>query len=216
MTEYMIKDVECFSQDNNKYIDPITKKNVASVSCFNTCVAMCVRYALKLKELDKSAVGCGISTDLDDYINMIIDDNETQNWINTNLKGSWIIDYIKRNAKRQVFAIESYVFNRLMNQHGFKCQERYDLTYETICNVLKQNELPMIIGGNFSSVSSVGGHMNCLVGYNSIGLKEFIVNDPHGNALTGYTNKIGAYVRYPIKFFLQKDNTIWCLVISKI
>lgn len=204
--EYQIQNVEYFTQRDNKIF--------ASISCFPTSLAMCINYCLTQAGLNKSAVGCAPENQLEDYLNMILDDNETKQWMikNQGRLGMWIWQY----KRRTLYAVESYIFNRLMNSLGYKSTESYNAGYQTVCNLLKQNELPMVIGGNFSSVSSVGGHMVNLVGYNSIGLKEFIVNDPYGNALTGYKDDKGEYVRYPSKFFEKSKGEIYCLVISKI
>jgi len=217
MSEFKLDGVEYFSQRDNKYIDPNSKTNVASISCFPTSLAMCMNYALKKIGLDKTAVGCASENQLEDYINRIIDDYETKQWMikNQGRLGSWIWKY----KRRTLYAIEEYIFNRLMNQHGYKAEAKYNFTYETVCNVLKQTELPMVIGGNFSSVSKVQGHMNCCIGYNSIGLKEFIVHDPYGNALKGYSQETigkGNDLRYPVKFFQKEKGYIYCVVISKI
>ena len=212
--EFLIDDVKAYSQRDNKYIDPESKTNVASVSCFPTSLAMSMEYCLDTIGLNKTDVGCSESMQLEDYINLLLDDSITTYWMKQNVGrlGSWIWKY----KRRTLYEVEVFIFNRLMKNLGFEAKAKYNLKYETICNVLEQNSLPMVIGGNFKSVSRVGGHMNCLVGYNDVGLKEFIVNDPYGNALTGYKDHNGAYLRYPIKFFERKNGTIYCIAISKV
>jgi len=214
METYLIENVNYFTQRDNQYIDPTSKRNVASVSCFPTSLAMCIDYCLLNGGYDKSSVGCAEDRQLEDYINSLIDDSETKQWMieNQGRIGLWIWKY----TKRTIYAIEAYIFNRLMNNLGYKAEEKYNWTYDTVCHALEQNEMPMVIGGNFSSVSSVGGHMNCLVGYNAIGLKEFIVHDPYGNAMTKYVDQNGSYVRYPAKFYVKDGQYYYVLAVSKI
>jgi len=206
MESYLIEDVNYFTQRDNKR-EPY-------VTCFNTSLAMCIDYCLNQAGLDKASIGCGETTQLEDYLDMLISDNETTQWMidNQGRIGAWIWKY----KRRTIYAIEAYIFNRLMNNLGYKAEEKYNWTYETVCHSLEQNELPMVIGGNFSSVSSVGGHMNCLVGYNAIGLKEFIVHDPYGNAMTKYVDQVGSYVRYPTKFYIKDGQYYYVIAVSKI
>ena len=214
MNNYIINDVKYLSQRDNKYIDPKSKTNVASVSCFPTSLAMVIDYCLTQLGLNKEAIGCSEKTQIEDYINRLLDDKQTTIWMkkNTSILGSWIWKY----KKRTIYAVEVYIFNRLMKPLGFEAKALYNLKYDTVCHLLEQNKLPMVIGGNFKSISNVGGHMNTLVGYNAVGLKEFIVNDPYGNAFTKYSSSNGAYMNYPSKFYRRKNNKIFCISIKKI
>ena len=112
------------------------------------------------------------------------------------------------------------LFNMLMNAFGFKAVSRQDVKHDELCNHLEKYKLPCVIGGNFSSVSSVQGHMNCLIGFNNIGMQEFIVNDPYGNALKGYQPVDGKYegieLHYGTKFFLKGPDQYWTVLIEKI
>jgi hypothetical protein len=166
-------------------------------------------------------VGCSEDMQLEDYINLIVDDPETLVYFKKNQVryGSWILKYFINKNARTVFAVEEYVFNRLMNEHGFKAIVNTKMKYEDYCNHLETTNLPIILGGDFKSVSRVGGHMNCGIGFNSTGLKEVIVNDPYGDALEGYPKlKVeemkAEAIRYPIKFFIKdKDMNMWGLMI---
>jgi hypothetical protein len=207
MKEFMIQGVDYFSQRDNKFHP--------SISCFPTSLAMVMSYCLKKEGKDKTAVGCSPEMQLEDYINLLIDEDETTEWMKKNqgFLGSWIWKY----NRRTIYAIEEYIFNRLMLPHGYKIKAEYSYPYQTICNILEQTQLPMVIGGNFSSVSSVGGHMNTLIGYNSIGLKEFIVHDPYGNALDKYeTLSKGEGIRYPVKFYQKDGDKIYSLITNKL
>lgn len=203
--QFNIENVPYYTQRDNKY-DPY-------VSCFPTSLAMCMSYCLKSIKKDKTAVGCGEKMQLEDYINELIYDDETKKWMvkNQGRLGAWIWKY----KRRTIYAIEEYIFNRLMNEHGFFATAKYNLDYYKICNELTLNNIPMVIGGNFKSVSSVGGHMVCLKGFNSKNFEEVIVNDPYGNALTGYKNNDGENMQYSKKFFDKGKGNFFCISIVK-
>jgi hypothetical protein len=206
--------VPCFSQ--------LLGKN-GSISCFPTSVAMCLKHCLNILGKDKSAIGCGPNTYLEDYVNMLLEDKETIQWIKTNgvKYNSWWLSYLPKKNQRQIHAVEAYIFNRLMNPLGFKATAT-SLTYNSFCETLEQNNLPIIISGHFKSVSKVDGHINVATGFDKTGLSEIITNDPYGNALKGYpvTDNFdlmrAEYIRYPAKFFINKDNLIYGVIISKI
>lgn len=206
MLEFKIDGVPYYTQRDNK--------RYPHISCFPTSLAMVMKYCLKQKGLTKADVGCAPEYQLEDYIDMLIDDDETKAWMlkNEGRLGSWIWKY----RRRTIYAVEAYIFNRLMNRHGYEALARYDFNYQAICNILRETGLPMVIGGNFSSVSRVKGHMNTLIGYNAIGLKEFIVHDPYGIATTGYTNHNGESVRYSSKFFKRDGDKIFCVYVKTI
>ena len=194
--------VERFTQRDNKYIDPITKKNVAGVSCFPTSIAMCETYIIeKVEGKDKAAVGCAPDMQLEDYINAMADDPISQKWLKENVSklGQWITGV----PHRTLYDLEAFNANRLMNPLGYKASFQI-LKYEQICDKLEETKLPMVIGGNFSSICAVQGHMLCCRGFNKIGSPEFILNDPYGNALKKYVDDNGGDgARYPIKYFFK-------------
>lgn len=191
MDSFNLDKVVRFSQKDNKY-EPHT-------ACFPTSLGMVMNYCLTT--IGKTKIDIGVSPDMqiEDYIFQALIDPETKLWIKQNISklGYWVLQY----APRYVYSIEAYIFNRLMNPLGFKATFRSDLTYTISCDLIEKNQLPMVLGGNFSSVSKVGGHMNCITGFNKIGLKEFILHDPYGNALTGYKDDLGTFVRYSCRFY---------------
>ena len=78
-------------------------------------------------------------------------------------------------------------------------------------------KMPIILRGDFSSISRVGGHMNLCIGYELVnGAVNRVQNlDPYGDANKGYiywgdNNPKGLTdgdgVLYPITFFLQKGS----------
>ena len=207
LEKYKIENVPCLTQRDNI--------NKPSTSCFNTSLSMCIQYCLNLLGKDKKDIGCSNeSMQLEDYVFEFLNSNETTEWMkkNTKIWGSWIWNY----ERRTIFPIETFSFNYLMNPLGFKATFTESKSYDEICDFIKENELPCVIGGDFSSVSSVQGHMNCLIGYNKTGMKEFIVNDPYGNALTGYKDINGEGLSYGIKFYIKPGNVFRVVLIEKI
>mgnify|MGYP001419365198 CR=1 FL=1 len=198
LDKFIIEGVPYYSQRDNQY--------QPNVSCFPTSMAMAMAYCLDLIHLDKTAVGCHPNIQLEDYLNELIYDNQTKEWMiqNQGRIGSWIWKY----QRRTIYVIEAYIFNRLMNQYGYN-SKYVDLKYDDYCNNIENTKLPIIVGGNFSSVSRVGGHVCCGIGFNRIGLPELIVRDPFGNALKGYpqnqsqeqNDKDGYENAYGLRFF---------------
>lgn len=191
MDSFNLDKVPYYSQRDNKY-QPHT-------SCFPTSLAMCMQYCLDVVGKTKTDIGCG-DMQLEDYIFQCLEDPETKLYIKTNISklGAWVLNY----SPRYVYSIEEYIFNRLMMRIGFKATFRSDLTYTIVCDWIEARQLPVVLGGNFSSVSKVSGHMNAITGFNRLGLKEFVVNDPYGNALTGYSSDKGQGVRYSYRFYM--------------
>lgn len=167
--------VPYFTQRDNQY--------QPNVSCFPTSMAMAMTYCLEQSGLNKTSVGCHDDMQLEDYLNELIYDDETKQWMveNQGRIGAWIWQY----TRRTVYPIEAYVFNRLMNDHGYSAELK-TLSYDKYCEIIETTQIPVVVGGNFSSVSRVGGHVCCGIGFNRVGLKELIVRDPFGSALKGY------------------------------
>jgi hypothetical protein len=205
MDKFKIDNVEGLTQRDNK-VEPF-------VSCFPTSVGISMTYCLKSIGNDKTAIGCSPDMQIEDYINQVISSKEVEDWMkkNTLRLGSWIWKY----EKRTIFAVEEYAFNFLMNPHGFKAQYK-SVTYDELCDHLETHKLPCPVGGNFKSVSTVGGHIVCAKGFNKIGIKELIVDDPYGNALDGYTDKSVADRTYGSKFFVDGKGKINALLISRL
>jgi len=204
---FKIENVEYFSQRDNVY--------VPSSSCFPTSLAMCMNYCLQLIGKTKIDVGCDAQMQLEDYLDYMLDDDKTKKWMteNTSRLGNWIWNY----NRRVLYDVEAYTFNRLMLPLGFKATFYSNLNYIDLCNKLEETKIPAVIGGNFSEISNVKGHMNCLIGFNKLGLEEFIVHDPYGNALTKYQVGNGKDIRYPKKFFTKgTDLKIYAVVIERV
>ena len=210
--EFKVEGVKYFSQRLETH-DPFT-------SCFNVSNAMVMDYCLTSIGKDKTAVGCNASPKalLGDYIYECIYDNVTGQWMSSNISTGKLSPVLWNYKRGILFVVEEYVFNRLMNPHGFKATFYECTSYEKICTTMQQNNLPGIIGGNFASVSPVGGHMNCLQGWNATGTPQFLTMDPFGKAFSKYTDPNGADQQYPVRFFQTKPgaDSYNVILISKI
>lgn len=205
-TKFVLEKVPYFSQRDN-VVDPF-------ISCFPTSVAMSIQYILDINSLDRTAIGCDDpNCQLEDYINRTLDSKEVDDWMkeNTTRLGSWIWNY----KKRTIYAVEEYVCNLLLNHLGYKATFTECMPYDKLCAAIETNQLPAIIGGNFRSISSVGGHMNCMIGFNNIGLKQVRTNDPYGNALTNYKSTNGKNMIYDSKIFCDSRNTVKTIIFER-
>ena len=133
---------------------------------------------------------------------------------------SWVWKY----KPRTVMAVEEYVFNRLMNPHGYKGIMTTNLTYEDYCSIILSTKLPIVLSGNFSKISRVKGHIVCGIGYSNFGLEEVVVHDPYGSALKGYpkgqsqedNDGDGFGVSYATRYFERnKKGHMYAIVIKE-
>jgi hypothetical protein len=213
MDIFKLDDVPAFTQMDNKY--------KPHVSCFPTSLAMGMSYCLKLRGLDKTAVGCGRDEQLEDFINFLLEDSQTIKWIeDTNVKyGGWFLPFLKKKMQRRILIVEAYLFNRLMSKFGYRARVNTFMTYDRYCVMIEEG-YPVILVGDFSSVSRIGGHVVCGIGYdNTLGVREVIVNDPYGNALLGYPKEgemLGSNVSYPLKLFFKSKNYMWGVILETI
>ncbi|NJR69624.1 MAG: C39 family peptidase [Synechococcales cyanobacterium CRU_2_2] len=101
---------------------------------------------------------------------------------------------------------ENVVLVRLAQAYGFNSTFATDRTWAQIRDRLKQKQ-PVVIGGYFTAQ----GHLLTLIGYSEQG---YLVNDPWGDALTGYRSAYGRNLSYP-KAYMEKmcspegDGSIW-------
>ena len=206
MDKMNIENVKTFTQRDNA-IEPY-------VSCFPTAVGMSADYCLASVGKTKADIGCADNMQIEDYFNQVIGSKEVNDWMkaNTSKIGKWIWNY----KPRTIFYVENYVFNLLMNPHGFKSTVSTEGTYDDFCTFMETHKLPCVISGDYGSVSKVRGHMTCARGFNRIGMQEIIVNDPWGNALKGYKDLDGSNKSYGLKFFLKPGNKLNVLLVSKI
>jgi uncharacterized protein YvpB len=85
---------------------------------------------------------------------------------------------------------------KLSKHYGLQDNFKTNATWSEVLEALKNGQ-PVVVHGYF--VKAIG-HIITLVGYTP---SHMIVNDPYGDAMTGYANKDGKQVLYPIDYMLQ-------------
>lgn len=102
------------------------------------------------------------------------------------------------------------VLSNLIRAYGYKTSFSTTRHWSEIRSEL-QSGRPVVIGGDFTA----SGHIVVVIGYTSQG---YIVNDPWGNALSGYTDTEGRKLTYSYSFMNQKcgpDGNIWAHFIAR-
>jgi hypothetical protein len=203
-----------FVLPNSVYYTQVDNAIDPSSSCFPTSVAMGMIYCLSLIGKTKIDVGCPADKQLEDYINKMTVAPETMVWIRDQVPilGKWMLQVLPR----QNFYVEEYIFNKLMNTHGFRSTVIVIKSFDNYCNLIAANRLPIILKGSFKPETQVDGHMICGVGFDR-DKKLFVVNDPYANALEKYKKgSSGKEVEYPYNHWFKYDKQgIYSLVISR-
>lgn len=106
---------------------------------------------------------------------------------------------------------DNTVLVRLSQAYGFEASFSTTRTWGQIRSQLMQGR-PVVVGGYFTH----SGHIVTVVGYTSNG---YIVNDPYGNALTGYRDTNGRKLFYSSGYMSQMcapegDGNIWAHFIA--
>lgn len=184
-----------------------------SYSCFPTSLAMAADYILQQCGSSwKDVIPAGVQ--MEDHINTMLDDAATTEWLKSQASklGGWVLT----TTRRENFYAEAYIFNRIIGNHPYEAAYKR-INYQMLCEQIDR-DLPVVIGGNYSSTSRVGAHVVCAVGYDTK-LPGIIVNDPFGSAIAGYPKglpvedheKAGRGVLYPIKYYGDGSavNAIW-------
>lgn len=102
------------------------------------------------------------------------------------------------------------VLVELAQSYGYKASFSTKRTWAEIKSELI-NGRPVVVAGDFTD----SGHILVAIGYTSQG---YIVNDPWGNALSGYSNTEGRKLIYPHSYMNQKcgpDGNVWAHFISR-
>ncbi len=111
----------------------------------------------------------------------------------------WIINKYGAQSRSDNAALQN-----LYRTYGFGGNFSTDRTWSQIKQEIIANR-PVVIGGYFTH----GGHIVCIIGFDEFG---FIVNDPYGNALTGYSQTEGKGLRYPYIYMRDMcgvDGDVW-------
>ena len=207
-------DVAYVSQRDNQYDDGAS----GNVSCFPTAVSMCIHYCLEQSGLDRTAIGCRAEQQVEDFLNETMDSDEVASWMEETFPKNWWGWGV--SSIREIFAVEEYVFNKLLGSRGYAASTTDQLTYEAYKAQIDSG-MPCVLSGNFKSVSRVGGHMCCGIGYGD--LNTIIVHDPFGSALKGYptgqtqeqNDEDGYGIEYGQKLFMKANNKMTALIITK-
>ncbi len=203
--------------ENFPYLTQIDNKLFSSTSCYPTSMAMAIWWCLKQIGKDETAIGCPPGIQVEDYITAITESKETKLWIKNNVSkyGSWLLNY----KPRTLAYVEEMIFNKLMNPFGFKTEFSSTIMYEFLVNHINTNNMPIVIHGDFSSISTVSGHIVCAIGYN-IDAKTVFVQDPFGNALVDKyrSHDFGKQAEYYKSLLIKdkKNDRMWGQIISKL
>lgn len=195
------------TQRNNKY-NPF-------VTCFPTSVAMCIDYILTITGKKPSDLGID-EEQIEDFLTKQMKTSAITSWMVKTL-GSWTNDYFQKAWL--VGKVEEKEFDTLMNKIGYDSEFSDHISFDEVCALIDETDIPQVICGNFSSANAkyghkVGGHINCCVGYDDE-TRDVFVLDPYGYALSKGYEASGFNVRYSWDTFFakNKDKSGWCLQI---
>lgn len=117
----------------------------------------------------------------------------------------WCFDYAGQGSQT-----DHNVLSALIKAYGFKTSFSATRKWADLRSELL-NRRPVVLAGDFTA----SGHIITLIGYNSEG---YIVQDPWGDALTGYRDTEGRKLMYPYNYMNQvagPDGNIWAHFISR-
>jgi hypothetical protein len=116
----------------------------------------------------------------------------------------WCFDYAGQGSQT-----DHSVLSALIQAYEFKTSFSTTRTWADVRSELL-NRRPVVLAGDFTAA----GHILTLIGYNSQG---YIVQDPWGDALTGYSDTEGRKLMYPYSYVNQvagPDGNVWAHFIS--
>ncbi|MEG4109259.1 C39 family peptidase [Microcoleus sp. S13_C5] len=117
----------------------------------------------------------------------------------------WCFDYAGQGSQT-----DHNVLSALIQAYGFKTSFSTTRKWAEVRSELL-NRRPVVLAGDFTAA----GHIITLIGYNSQG---YIVQDPWGDALTGYSDTEGRKLMYPYSYVNQvagPDGNVWAHFISR-
>ncbi|WP_293124931.1 C39 family peptidase [Microcoleus sp. bin38.metabat.b11b12b14.051] len=117
----------------------------------------------------------------------------------------WCFDYAGQGSQT-----DHNVLSALIQAYGFKTSFSTTRQWADVRSQLL-NRRPVVLAGDFTAA----GHIITLIGYNSDG---YIVQDPWGDALTGYSDTEGRKLMYPYGYINQvagPDGNVWAHFISR-
>ena len=175
------------SQRNNKY-SPKSACNVTSLQ-----IAMSIDYPNLT----------------DDQLFVLANSESTRKIVHTKYPGNaWIDNYFRDNCANEVFVCIIEAANQIIGSSAY-CKMVSNLSLQDIKNQI-DNGYAVMLCGKYAG----NGHFICVVGYNDI-KKCFIVNDPWGNWIKGYTPPYDGFnVEYPYDRTMQTKSSLSILVHS--
>ena len=117
----------------------------------------------------------------------------------------WCFDYAGQGSQT-----DHNVLSALIQAYGFNTSFSATRKWADVRSELL-NQRPVVLAGNFTAA----GHIITLIGYNSQG---YIVQDPWGDALTGYSDTEGRKLMYPYGYIDQvagPEGNVWAHFISR-
>ncbi|HAT15441.1 MAG TPA: peptidoglycan-binding protein [Microcoleaceae bacterium UBA10368] len=117
----------------------------------------------------------------------------------------WCFDFAGQGSQT-----DHNVLSALIQAYGFKTSFSATRQWADVRSELL-NRRPVVLAGDFTA----SGHIITLIGYNSQG---YIVQDPWGDALTGYSDTEGRKLLYPYDYINQvagPDGNVWAHFISR-
>jgi uncharacterized protein YvpB len=117
----------------------------------------------------------------------------------------WCFDYAGQGSQT-----DHSVLSALIQAYGYKTSFSTTRNWADVRSELL-NRRPVVLAGDFTA----SGHILTLIGYNSQG---YIVQDPWGDALTGYSDTEGRKLMYPYSYVNQvagPDGNVWAHFISR-
>lgn len=117
----------------------------------------------------------------------------------------WCFDYAGQGSQT-----DHNVLTALIQAYGFNTSFSPTRQWADVRSELL-NRRPVVLAGDFTA----SGHIITLIGYNDRG---YIVQDPWGDALTGYSNTEGRKLMYPYGYINQVaglDGNVWAHFISR-
>jgi hypothetical protein len=105
---------------------------------------------------------------------------------------------------------DNSILSILIKAYGFKTSFSTTRKWAQIKDELV-NRRPVVLGGDFTA----SGHILTVIGYTPQG---YLVNDPWGNALTGYDDTEGRKLLYPYDYIDRvagPDGNVWAHLIAK-
>jgi hypothetical protein len=176
----LLDNVEYFTQRNNKYSP--------SVACFPTSEAVALHYIGVNDPYE--------GLQLEDYIvKECLNLSQEELNIIASVNGNWIFN----SRPFQVIPIVEHVCKKIYKNTFLS----WTISFEDIVSNIDKNH-PVVCLGDFSSISYVKGHYNCIIGYDTE-TKSVWANDPWGNAHTNYKNYDGSQVLYDWSIFQVKN-----------